>query len=139
MNKHIIYIFKNILKKMSEKNKEYLHIIKWDVSIDKQLPIPKGSTKLAASFIGPIVVMNKNVYLNSIYDLYGYKYLKDVLKNFVLNYCKTNKVKCTGEILAYITKDEFDQKLSNRQVKIKIAPDKIDFIPCSINIHVTTK
>lgn len=119
----------------SEKSKEYFQIIKWDVSLNKKLPIPEGYSKLASSYIGPLVVKNKDVYLDSIHDLFGVKYLKDSLKNFVLKYCKEHKVECSGEILAYVTKDEYAHKFPNKQMKIKITPNNIEYIPCSININ----
>ena len=121
---------------MSKKKevKDYLHIVKWDVTIDKPLPIPKGEKNLHASFIGPMVVMKKDVYLNSIYDLYGKDFLIQSLKNFAFDYCKKKNIKCTGEILAYMDKDEFAHDLSNKQVKIKITASKVEILPCKFNI-----
>ena len=125
------------MTKKKESN-EFLHIIKWDVTIDKNLPIPKGETNLAASFVGPFIIIRKDVYLNSIFDLYGKEFLMDALKYLVLEYCKHKKVKCNGEILAYSTKDEYDHKFS-KQVKIKISPSKVEYSPCKINIIVSSK
>lgn len=116
---------------------EQIEVIKWDVKLNKKLNFNDGSNgRLVASFIGNMLMIeNTNVYLNGVFGLWDWKNMKSQLKDFVQNYCKKQKVKVTGEILGYVTKNTDAHKFPKKQKLIKIKDNSVEVFNVEININ----